>query len=161
MSKVKGQCSGPHSTQFINLIKSLKFWCYLFAQMHWATQLKLIFFNRLHSYFIQPRIPKSRLCCWDNPLGSINFTLTTFNNIKVLASYVQTTVWAISVTNCENATFWPICIMQEMWPIGSGQCMGNPSGNSQEVLGILHWIPVSLQRGLFNHPSSYITLHSV
>lgn len=109
----------------------------------------------------QPRIIKSWLCCWDKPLGSINFTLITFNNIKVLASYVQTTVWAISVTNCGNATFWPICIMQEMWPIGSGQCMGNPSGNSQEVLGILHWIPVSLQRGLFNHPSSYITLHSV
>lgn len=92
---------------------------------------------------------RSWLCCWDNPLGSINFTLITFYNTRALASFLQTTVWAVRVTNCETAAIWPMRIMQQMWPTGSGQYMENTSGNSQEALGILHWIPVSLQRGLF------------
>lgn len=39
--------------------------------------------------------------------------------------------------------------------------MGNTSGHSEEVLGILDWIPVLLQRGLFIPLSGYVTIHSV
>ncbi len=49
--KVKGQCSGPHNTQVINLIKITKLWQYSFAQMNRDLDEKL-----KHPFFFEQQI---------------------------------------------------------------------------------------------------------
>lgn len=132
MSKVKGQSPRPHNAQVIILYFHLS--CcgdhsFLIEELKGLDKLRLLstWSNRKYSHKkgkkekSQTMILRSWLCCWDNPLGSINFTLITFYNTRALASFPQTTVWAVRVTNCETAAIWPMRIMQQMWPTGSGQ----------------------------------------
>lgn len=127
MSKVKGQSPGPHNVQVIIFYYfHISLWWWSFGpergikRLRWQIKILFIFLKQQFIYLKKKSNQDTQrlIVLLRQPIRVNQFHS---DNLLQYQSACQTTVWAVRVTNCENAAIWPMRIMQQMWPIGSGR----------------------------------------